>query len=286
LKKGSFMRDIPVSQITEAVRKLCIEANTHLGDDVLGALSAAGQSEDSPLAREVLDRIILNAQTARIECLPMCQDTGFAIVFMEIGQDVHFSGGDLRQAVDGGVRLGYGDGFFRGSIVGDPLRRKNTGDNTPCVLYTEIVQGDAVLIRFAPKGGGAENMSGLRMLTPSAGVEGVKRFVVETVRNAGANPCPPVVVGVGIGGTFEKCAMLAKKAIFRTMGSRNADPFYAALERDLLENINALGIGPAGFGGSTTALDVFIEAHPCHIASLPVAVNLQCHAARHKTMVI
>jgi fumarate hydratase subunit alpha len=280
------VREIPVSQITESVRRLSVEANTHLGDDVINALGAARNIETSPLAREVLDRIILNAHTARKECLPMCQDTGFAVVFMEIGQDVHLSGGDLKKAVDKGVRLGYREGFFRGSIVADPLRRKNTGDNTPCVLYTDIVPGDGVSIRFAPKGGGAENMSGLCMLPPSAGVEGVKRFIIETVRNAGANPCPPVVVGVGLGGTFEKCAMLSKKAIFRTLGERHPDVFYAGLEREMLESINKLGIGPAGFGGCTTALEVFIETHPCHIASLPVAVNLQCHAARHKEVKI
>jgi fumarate hydratase subunit alpha len=208
------------------------------------------------------------------------------VVFMEIGQDVHLSGGTLKEAVDEGVRRGYQEGYFRGSIVGDPFQRKNTGDNTPCVLYTEIVPGDRVTVRFAPKGGGAENMSALRMLTPSAGVEGVKQFVIETVRNAGANPCPPIVIGVGIGGTFEKCAVLAKKALFRKVGERNPNEMVADLERELLKKVNELGIGPAGFGGKTTALDVFIEAHPCHIASLPVAVNMQCHAARHKEIII
>ncbi len=280
------MREIDVAKITEAVSKLCVEANTALGDDVLRTLSAARDAETSPLAKEVLERILLNAKTAQRECIPMCQDTGFAVVFMDIGQDVHLSGGDLKTAVNEGVRRGYQEGYFRSSIVGDPLQRKNTGDNTPCVLYTEIVPGDRVTIRIAPKGGGAENMSDMRMLTPSAGVEGVKQFVIETVRNAGANPCPPIVVGVGIGGTFEKCALLAKKAIFRTLGQRNPDAAFASLERELLEKVNALGIGPAGFGGKTTALDVFIEAQPCHIASLPVAVNLQCHAARHKEIKI
>ncbi|HEX9933566.1 MAG TPA: fumarate hydratase [bacterium] len=280
------MRKIPVSQITEAVRKLCIETNTVLGEDVVIGLQKARQAEKSPLAKDVLERILENAKIAKNECIPLCQDTGFVVVFMEIGQDVCLEGRGLKEAVDEGVRQGYREGFFRGSIVSDPFERKNTGDNVPAVLYTEIVQGDRVRIRLAPKGGGAENMSGIRMLTPSAGVEGVKAFVVEQVSRAGANPCPPVVVGIGIGGTFEKCALLSKKAVLRNLGERHPSAFYADLERDLLERVNRIGIGPAGFGGRTTALDVFIEVHPCHIAALPVAVNLQCHAARHGEIVL
>lgn len=280
------MREIQVSKITECVQELSLEAGIRLGEDIVHRLEKAQETEASPQGREVLRKLAENARIAQSESLPICQDTGFAVVFMEIGQDVHFTGGDLREAVNEGIRRGYRKGYFRNSIVGDPLDRKNTDDNTPCVLYTDIVAGDRVKICFAPKGGGSENTSTIRMLPPSSGIQGVKAFVLEQVQSVGANACPPVIVGVGIGGTFEQCALLAKKALFRTAGSRHPNALYARLEQELLEAINRLGIGPAGFGGSTTALGVFIEVYPCHIASLPVAVNMQCHAARHKETII
>ncbi|RMG97612.1 MAG: fumarate hydratase [Candidatus Dadabacteria bacterium] len=276
------MREVPVQQITEAVRRLCVEANTRLGDDVVRAFERFRDAEQSPTGRDVLGQLLENARIARDEGLPLCQDTGFAVVFVDLGQDVHLVGGDLYEAVNEGVRRGYEEGYLRKSIVADPLRRKNTGDNTPAVVHVRIVPGDRVRITFAPKGGGSENMSGIAMLKPADGVEGVKRFVVERVREAGPNPCPPTIVGVGIGGTFEVAALLAKRALLRPVGEPNPDPFYADLEQELLGRINALGIGPAGLGGTTTSLAVHIEAHPCHIASLPVAVNIQCHSARHK----
>lgn len=276
------MRDVPVQAITETVRRLCVEANTRLGDDVVRAFERFRDTEESPTGRDVLEQLLENARIARDEGLPLCQDTGFAVVFVDLGQDVHLVGGDLYEAVNEGVRRGYEEGYLRKSIVADPLRRKNTGDNTPAVVHVRVVPGDRVRITFAPKGGGSENMSGIAMLKPADGVEGVKRFVVERVREAGPNPCPPTIVGVGIGGTFEVAALLAKRALLRPVGEPNPDPFYADLERELLGRINALGIGPAGLGGTTTSLAVHIEAHPCHIASLPVAVNIQCHSARHK----
>ncbi|GAB4252577.1 fumarate hydratase [Deferrisoma sp.] len=276
------MRDVPVQAITETVRRLCVEANTRLGDDVVRAFERFRDTEESPTGRDVLEQLLENARIARDEGLPLCQDTGFAVVFVDLGQDVHLVGGDLYEAVNEGVRRGYEEGYLRKSIVADPLRRKNTGDNTPAVVHVRVVPGDRVRITFAPKGGGSENMSGIAMLKPADGVEGVKRFVVERVREAGPNPCPPTIVGVGIGGTFEVAALLAKRALLRPGGEPNPDPFYADLERELLGRINALGIGPAGLGGTTTSLAVHIEAHPCHIASLPVAVNIQCHSARHK----
>ena len=276
------MREIHVRQITEAVRDLAVEANLDLGEDVVGAFRRFRETEESPTGRDVLDQLLENARLAREERLPLCQDTGFAVVFVDLGQDVHLVGGDLYEAVNEGVRQGYREGLLRKSIVADPLRRTNTGDNTPAVVHVRIVPGDRVRIAFAPKGGGSENMSGIAMLKPADGVEGVKRFVVERVSQAGPNPCPPVIVGVGIGGTFETAALLAKRSLLRRVGQRHPDPFYARLEQELLEAVNRLGIGPAGLGGTTTALDVFIEVHPCHIASLPVAVNIQCHSARHK----
>ncbi len=276
------MREIHVRQITEAVRHLAVESNLELGDDVLEAFRRFRESEESPTGRDVLDQLLENARLAREERLPLCQDTGFAVVFVDLGQDVHLTGGDLYEAVNEGVRQGYREGLLRKSIVADPLRRTNTGDNTPAVVHVRLVPGDRIRIAFAPKGGGSENMSGIAMLKPADGVEGVKRFVVERVSQAGPNPCPPVIVGVGIGGTFETAALLAKRSLLRPVGRRHPDPFYARLEAELLEAVNRLGIGPAGLGGTTTALDVFIEVHPCHIASLPVAVNIQCHSARHK----
>ena len=280
------MRNIPVSAVTEVVKSLCMEANYFLGDDVLRLLRQCLGSEESPLGREVLGQIVENARIACDEKIPMCQDTGFSVVFLELGQDVHLTDGDLMAAVHEGVRRGTKEGYLRSSIVRDPLRRVNTGDNTPAVVHVEIVPGDKIKITVAPKGGGSENMSEIKMLPPSAGVEGVREFVVDLIRRSGGNPCPPVIAGVGIGGTFEKCAWLAKKALLRPAGSPNPDPFYAELESDLLKRINGLGIGPMGFGGRCTALAVHVETHPCHIASLPVAVNVQCHAARHREKVL
>jgi len=275
------MRRIKTDEIVSAVRELCMKANYDLVDDVMGALEKRRGSEESPLAKEILDQIIENAKIAKDEQVPICQDTGFAVVYVELGQEVLIEGGDFQEAIQEGVRRGYTDGYLRKSIVSDPLERKNTGDNTPAVIHIDVVPGDKLKITLAPKGGGSENMSGVAMLKPADGVEGVKNFVIDRVSTAGGNPCPPIIVGVGIGGTFEKCAMLAKRALLRTLGSRNPDPKYAALEEELLERINKLGIGPQGLGGRTTALAVHIEVHPCHIASLPVAVNINCHAARH-----
>ncbi len=276
------MRELDVREITDAVRRLAIEANTELGPDVIEAFRRFREAEKSPNGRDVLEQLLENARIAREDRLPLCQDTGFAVVFVDLGQDVHLTGGDLYAAVDEGVRQGYREGYLRKSIVADPLRRRNTGDNTPAVVHLRMVPGDRVRITFAPKGGGSENMSGIAMLKPADGVEGVKRFVIDRVREAGPNPCPPTIVGVGIGGTFEVAALLAKRAALRPVGDRNPDPFYAGLEEELLAEVNRLGIGPAGLGGTTTSLDVHIEVHPCHIASLPVAVNIQCHSARHK----
>lgn len=280
------MRELHVSEITEAVRRMAVEANTDLGQDVLDAFARCRAAEESPTGRDILDQLTENARIARDEKMPLCQDTGFAVVFVELGQDVHLVGGDLGEAVNEGVRKGYAEGYLRKSIVADPLRRKNTGDNTPAVVHVKLVPGDKVHVTFAPKGGGSENMSGIAMLRPADGVEGVKKFVLQRVGDAGPNPCPPTVVGVGIGGTFEVAAFLSKKALLRPLGSRHPDAYYAALEEELLASINRLGIGPAGLGGTTTSLDVHVEVHPCHIASLPVAVNIQCHSARHKEAVL
>ncbi len=280
------MREVDVSEIADVVAKLSIEACCELGADVMAALETALEREESPTAREVLKEIIENDRIAADETVPMCQDTGVAVIFLEVGQDVHFVGGDLNEAINRGVAQGYTEGYLRKSLVAHPLKRKNTGDNTPAVVHVEIVPGDRVRVRFAPKGGGSENMSTVRMMAPAAGREGVKKFVVDWVSQAGANPCPPVIVGVGLGGTFEKAALLAKKALLREIGERAKDPDDAQLERAILEEVNELGIGPQGFGGRITALEVFVESHPCHIASLPVAVNLQCHAARHKEAVV
>ncbi|HSH68770.1 MAG TPA: fumarate hydratase [Deferrisomatales bacterium] len=276
------MREIAVDQITEALRRMAIEANTQLGQDVLDAFAQYKGTEESPTGIDILCQLEENARISRETLLPLCQDTGFAVVFVELGQDVHLVGGDLTAAVNEGIRQGYREGNLRKSIVRDPLNRVNTGDNTPAVIHTKIIPGDKVKITFAPKGGGSENMSGIAMLKPADGVEGVKKFVLERVSEAGPNPCPPTIVGVGIGGTFEIAAYLSKLSLLRPLGDRNPDPYYAALEDELLSEVNKLGIGPQGLGGSTTSLDVHIEFHPCHIASLPVAVNIQCHSARHK----
>ena len=275
------MREIHLSQITAAVRDLTIIANTHLGQDVLVAFERAIDQEVSPTGKDILAKLIENARIAQEEGIPICQDTGFAVVFVELGQEVHLVGGDLKGAINEGVRQGYQEGYLRKSIC-HPFTRKNTGDNTPAVIHIDIVPGDRVRLIVAPKGGGSENMSRVTMLTPAVGIEGVKDFVVQRIKESGANPCPPTIVGVGVGGTFEMAAMLAKKALLRPLSSRNPDPELASLEEELLEEINGLGIGPQGLGGRITALAVHVNMMPCHIASLPVAVNIQCHAARHK----
>ena len=280
------MREMSVTQITDAVERLCIDANTHLPGDVKCAIARCRACEDGIIAQGVLDKIIENYEIADSENVPICQDTGMACVFLEIGQDVHLVGGDLAQAVDEGVRRGYDKGYLRKSVVADPVRRGNTGDNTPAMLYTEIVPGEQVKITVAPKGFGSENMSAIRMFKPSAGLQGIKDFILETVENAGPNPCPPMVVGVGIGGTFDKAALLAKKALMRPLDVRNPDPYYAQLETEMLEKVNALGIGPQGFGGRTTAIGLNIETMPTHIAGMPCAININCHVTRHKTEVL
>ena len=280
------MREINATQITETVARLCVEANRHLSPDVRRRIEACRACEPWHIAQEVLDRIIENYQIAE-ECeMAICQDSGLACVFLEIGQELHVIG-SIEEAVNEGVRRGYADGYLRKSCVREPLgERKNTLDNTPAMLYYDIVPGDALKITVAPKGFGSENMSCIRMLKVSDGAESVMDFVTETIEQAGANPCPPVVVGVGIGGTFDKAALLAKKALLRPIGEPHPQPYYADMEAKLLERINALGIGPQGFGGKTTALAVAIETMPTHIAGLPVAVNLNCHVARHKTEVL
>jgi fumarate hydratase subunit alpha len=280
------VREIDVSTVRETVARLCIEANTWLGPDIRAALDRAVVEEDSPYGRAVLEELAQNADLARSTGLALCQDTGMAVVFLAIGQEVHFTGGSLAEAVDAGVADGYTRGLLRASVVSDPLLRGNTGDNTPAVLHVTVVPGSSVEVVVAPKGFGSENMSALRMLSPSEGVDGVKRVVLDTVEQAGPNPCPPVIVGVGLGGTMEKAALLAKRALLRPVGSHNSLPHIAALERELLEAVNRLGIGPAGLGGRTTALAVHVETYPTHIAGLPVAVNMGCHATRHAHAVL
>ena len=279
------MREIDAGQITQVVSRLCIQANRQLPQDMKNQIEACRSREDWAPAREILDRIVENYQIAGDNDRPICQDTGMACVFLKIGQDVHISG-DLRAAVDEGVRQGYAQGFLRKSVVRDPLDRVNTGDNTPAMLYIDLVPGQEVEITVAPKGFGSENMSQIRMLRPSDGVQGVKDFVRKVVEDAGPNPCPPIVVGVGIGGTFDKAAYLAKRALLRPVDRRSDEPFYAKLEDELLDEINTLGVGPQGFGGRTTALAVNIEHCPTHIAGLPVAVNINCHVTRHMTEVL
>lgn len=277
------MREIQVQQITDVVERLCIEANQYLPEDIRKAIQSCHAQEDWEDARDVLEKIIENFKIAGEEKVPICQDTGLACVFLEIGQDVHIGGGNLAEAVDEGVRRGYSRGYLRKSVAEDPIRRGNTGDNTPAMIYTEIVPGSQIKITVAPKGFGSENMSALRMFKPSQGLESIKKFILETVEDAGPNPCPPVVVGVGIGGNFDKAALLAKKALMRPVDVPSPDPFYAQLEKEMLEKINRLGIGPQGFGGRTTAIGVNIETMPTHIAGMPCAVNLNCHVTRHKT---
>ncbi len=277
------MREISAGAVADTVARLCVQANTCLPRDVTDGIAAARAAEDWPPAREILDRIMENGEIGG--GFPICQDTGMACVFLEVGQELHIAG-DLAQAVDEGVRRGYAQGYLRKSVVSDPLERVNSGDNTPAMLYTDLVPGDRLVVTVAPKGFGSENMSRIAMLKPSDGVKGVKDFIVDTVEQAGPNPCPPIVVGVGLGGTFDKCALLAKKALLRELGAPSPLPFYADLERELLARINALGIGPQGFGGRTTALAVHIETLPTHIAGLPCAVNINCHVARHATEVL
>ncbi|AGX41292.1 fumarate hydratase [Clostridium saccharobutylicum] len=280
------MREVNVELITEAVKNLSIEANYFLGKDIKQALQKCKKEETWNLAEDVLEKIIINSEIASNEQMPMCQDTGMACVFVEIGQDVHLVGGRIEDAINEGVRRGYEEGFLRKSVVGDPIKRINTKDNTPAIIYYNIVDGDKIKITLAPKGFGSENMSKIGMLKPSDGLEGVKKFILETVKAAGPNPCPPMVIGVGIGGTFDKAAYLAKKALLRPINIRNNNDFYKELEIELLDKINELGIGPQGFGGKTTALGLNIETYPTHIAGLPVAVNINCHATRHKETII
>ncbi len=276
------MRTVEAGQITAAVAKLAIDANYYLAEDILGALKNGQKKEESPLGREIFGQLVANAGIAREQEMPICQDTGMAVVFMEIGQDVHIAGGDLEAAVNAGVAKGYTEGYLRKSVVDDPLFvRKNTGDNTPAILHIAIVPGDKIKITLAPKGFGSENMSALKSFPPSAGVAGIKKFVADTVSAAGSNPCPPIVVGVGIGGTIEKAAFLAKKALIRPITRRNANPEYAKLEAEMLELVNRTGVGPQGLGGTVTAMAVNIEYFPAHIAGMPVAINIGCHATRH-----
>ena len=279
------MRELSAAQITEAVSRLCIDANCHLTEDVKSCIRNCRDCENWDAAKEILDRIIENYEIADQNDQPVCQDTGVACVFLKVGQDVHIDG-NLYDAINEGVRQGYGEGYLRKSVVRDPLDRVNTGDNTPAMIYYDIVPGDKVEVTVAPKGFGSENMSRIAMLRPSDGIDGVRNFVIKAVEEAGPNPCPPIVVGVGIGGTFDKAAYLAKAALLRPLDKHNDNPFYSELEQELLQKINSLGIGPQGFGGRTTALAVNIETYPTHIAGLPVAVNINCHVTRHKTEVI
>lgn len=279
------MRELDVSIISEKIRELAIQTNYNLSDDVIRQINNA-RADETGIASDILDVISDNIKIASAENIPLCQDTGLACVFMEIGQDVHFVGGSLIDAVNDGVRRGYKNGYLRKSVVKDPIRRGNTGDNTPAHIVTDIVEGDKVKITFAPKGFGSENMSRIAMLTPALGESGIKNFVVETVKKAGGNPCPPMVIGVGIGGTFDSCALLAKKALLLPLTEQNQDPFYARMENELLDCINNIGIGPQGFGGKTTALGVRILTAPTHIAGMPVAVNINCHVSRHKSVIL
>ncbi|WP_195926190.1 fumarate hydratase [Sarcina ventriculi] len=275
------MKEINVSKITEVVKNMCIDANYYLTHDVKEKIESAYKQEKWPMAKEILEKILTNIDIAKKEEMPICQDTGMACVFVEIGQDVHIIGGNLKDAINEGIRQGYNEGFLRKSVVKDPLDRINTMDNTPAIIYYDIVEGDKLKIKVAPKGFGSENMSQLKMLKPADGLEGIKDFVLKVVKEAGPNPCPPIVVGIGIGGTFDKAANLAKKALVRPLNEKNNNEFYANLEKELLKEVNELGIGPQGFGGKTTALAVNIETYPTHIAGLPVAVNINCHVTRH-----
>lgn len=280
------MREIHSQLITQAVEKLCIQACCDIGPDIENAIRESLNIEESTTGRAILDQILKNIEISRAENIPICQDTGMSIFFVEIGQDIHITGGYLYDAINEGVRLGYTNGYLRKSVVKSPIDRINTGDNTPAVIHTTITPGDSLKITFAPKGAGSENMSAIKMLKPGDGIEGIKDFVINTVISAGGNPCPPIILGIGIGGSFEKCAILAKKALLRNLGEHNLDPALNSLERELLVEINKTGIGPQGLGGSVTCLGVSILSYPTHIACLPVAVNLQCHASRHMEIIL
>jgi fumarate hydratase subunit alpha len=279
------VREISGEEIIMTVKRLCIEANTVLGDDVIAAYERGLEEEKSPIGKDSFQQLLENARIAREEGLPLCQDTGLVVLFVEIGQDVHIIGGDLNEAINEGVRQGYKEGYLRASSL-DPVTRKNFGDNTPAVIHIEIVPGDLLTLKLAPKGFGSENMSQVMLFQPAVGLEGLKKFVLQRVEESGPNPCPPIVVGIGIGGTLEKAALIAKKSLLRPLGKRHPRPEIAGLEEELLREINELGIGPQGLGGRITALDVHIETYPTHIASLPVAINIQCHCARHKEAVL
>ncbi|MCD4795796.1 MAG: fumarate hydratase [Candidatus Cloacimonetes bacterium] len=281
------MRQIDVKEIIPVIRKLCIDANYYIGEDVIKKIKEFYEKEESETGKEVLSILLENYELSAKEKMPICQDTGVAVVFIELGQDVHLVGGDFVEAINEGVRQGYEDGYLRKSMVDDPIiERKNTKDNTPALIYTDIVPGDKLKITIAPKGGGSENMSEVKMMKAADGIEGVVDFVVDRISRSGGNPCPPIVVGIGLGGNFEQSALLSKKSLLRSLDEKNPDPKWAKVEEEILEKVNNLGIGPQGLGGRTTALGVFILSKPCHIASMPVAVNVQCHAARHKSAVI
>lgn len=280
-KKTKVIREIDVQELTDTIKEMCIQANHYLSPDMDHAMKQAAETEESELGKKILNQLQENLQIADKEMIPICQDTGMAVLFVEIGQDVHFTGGDFTEAVNEGVRRGYVDGFLRKSVVKDPLIRENTKDNTPAVIHTSIVPGNEVKITFAPKGFGSENMSRVFMLKPADGIEGVKNAILTAVRDAGPNACPPMVVGVGVGGTFEKCALMAKQALTRNVDQHSEIPYVCDLEKEMLEKINRLGIGPGGLGGTTTALAVNINTYPTHIAGLPVAINICCHVNRH-----
>jgi fumarate hydratase subunit alpha len=280
------MKNLDLIKVTNAVEKMCMDANFYLGSDVLDNLKKMAKTEVSPVGRNILDQIVENHELAKENKVPMCQDTGLVVVFLEIGTEVYI-GGDIYEAINEGIRRGYEKGLLRKSVVKDPLDRLNTKDNTPGIIHTKLVPGsDKVKIIVAPKGGGSENMSAIKMLKPADGIEGIKQFVVETIKSAGGNPCPPIIVGVGIGGSFEKAALLAKESLMRDINDSSSNPINAKLEDELLELVNKTGVGPMGLGGRNTALSVKIEAYPCHIASLPVAININCHAARHKEIIL
>jgi len=281
-----YMRDININSIIEAVRNMCMDANYYLNGDIKQAMQKGLQSEQSPIGAEIIEKLLKNAELAAKKKVAICQDTGMAVVFVTLGQEVHISGGGLSDAINEGVRRGYNEGYLRKSVVSDPIKRINTGDNTPAVIHYEIVPGDFLKIELAPKGFGSENMSALKMLKPSDGIEGVKSFILETVDKAGPNPCPPIVVGVGIGGTMEKASILAKKSLLRPINIRSGIEYVKNLENEMLQRINELGIGPAGLGGSNTALAVNVETYPTHIAGLPVAVNISCHVTRHAEVIL
>ena len=280
------MREISCNAIISSIKEMCIQATHYLSDDMKSALYKGVEKEESPLGRQILEQLCENLKIAGEDMIPICQDTGMAVVFVEIGQEVHITDGGLEDAINEGVRQGYVEGYLRKSVVSDPIERVNTQDNTPAIIHYSIVPGDRFRITLAPKGFGSENMSAIRMFKPSAGLQGIKDFIIETVETAGPNPCPPMVVGVGIGGTFDKAALLAKKALMRPLDSSNPDPFYADLEKEMLEKVNKLGIGPQGFGGKTTAIGLNIETMATHIAGMPCAININCHVTRHKTEVI